>query len=416
MQILRLKRSKAIQFLWTAYFTAGVFFLPCILTTAAHDPLLALFGAKEYLLYPLVAFAVFLGFENSSIAEIVGFFRWLALLVLPTAAVALLQLRLPPEHWLNLSVDGQSLEGFSAAGYLRVSSTFSFVAQYCSFINAEVFIAMIALNNLRGVSFLPRLAYLSVVPLLIVSSYVTGSRGAVLVNCVVIAIAAGLSLMKFQARSAVRILFIVGGLLLTLAVVHLAFPDAFAAYSEREDGQLLGASSEIQQRIYDSTFGWMSGITTTPFLGYGLGIMSNGSELISSYALATRAYTWTETDFATTLFEGGFYLILVWYGFRYYVMYQVTRRFLAMKSGELSVPCAFCIGFVIVIGLSGTLAIQPPIAIWWWLSVGTSLLVWWKSVGPKPDAPDAQPPPPSAAVPGKIRGRSSYAERLHAGQ
>ena len=409
VQVLRLRRPPVLDFLWVAYMAEIVFFLPLIIQTAAHDPLLALFGAKEYLLYPIVAFAIFIAFERSTLPEVIGFFRGLALLVIPTAALALVQIHLPPEHWLNLSVEGGSLEGFSAAGYLRVSSTFSFVAQYCAFLNAEVFIAMIALNTLKGVNWFLKLIYLSIVPLLVISSYITGSRSAVLVNCIIIAIAAGLSLLQFQARSAIRVIVIIGGLLLALVVSRYAFPDAFTAYSARQEGQLLGATTEIQQRIYSDTFGWMSDIFTTPILGSGLGIMSNGSEMISSYAGTTRAFSWTETDFATTLFEGGIYLVLIWYAFRYFVIYQTLRRFLQM-TGDLSVAGSFCLGFVITIGLTGTLGIQPPIAIWWWLSVGTALLLWWKNVGPQEGAAPSDPPPPSARK--VLRGRSAYADRL----
>jgi hypothetical protein len=353
-----------------------------------------------------------MSFETATMAEIVRFFRWLALLVIPTALIALLQLRLPASHWLNESVDGNSLDGFSAGGYLRVSSTFSFVAQYCAFIDAEVFIAMIALNRLRDTNFVWKVVYLSIVPLLIISSYVTGSRGAVLICCLIIALAAGLALLKFQVRSAGRILVIIGGLLLTLVVARMVFPSAFAAYAEREQGQLIGASSEIQTRIYDSMFGWINGISSTPFFGYGLGIMSNGSEMLSAYAFQERAYSWTETDLATTLFEGGFYLVIIWYAFRAYVIFQVFRRYLSLKGEELSVPCAFCVAFVIIIGVSGTLAIQPPIAIWFWLSVGTALLIWWKIVEtvPPPTNPDDPAPPPAKK---KFRGQSAYAERLH---
>jgi hypothetical protein len=413
IQVILLKRPPAIQFLWIGYLAAVVLFLPCIISTAAHDPILAIFGAKQYLLYPMVAFAVFLGFEDSPVQEIVRFFRWMALLIIPTTVIALIQLRLPASHWLNLSVDGGDLQGFSAAGHLRVSSTFSFVAQYCAFINAEVFIAMIALNNLKDVGWLRKLIFLSLVPLLIISSYVTGSRGAVLVNCVIVAIAAMLSLMKFQARSALRIIVIIGALLLTLTITQYVFPEAFAAYSEREQGQLIGASTEIQNRIADSLFNWTRSISTTPFFGYGLGIMSNGSEMVSNYAFTVRAYSWTETDFATTLFEGGFYLMIVWYGFRFFVIYQTLRRFLAMRGDELALPGAFCVGFIAIIGFNGTLAIQPPIAIWWWLAVGTSTVIWWKSMETKKPDPKASPTPPTPPLRQKIKGQSAYAERLH---
>ena len=419
IQVMRQKRPPTINFLWVAYLAEIVLFLPLILYTAAQDPILAVFGAKEYLLYPMVAFGVFLGFEKSTWPEIVGFFRWIALLVLPTAGIALLQLHLPPTHWLNLSVDGAELDAFSAGGHLRVSSTFSFVAQYCAFINAEVFITVIALNSLKDVRFFGKAIYLSIIPLLIVSSYITGSRGAVLTNCVTIAMATALSLVKFESRSTFRIVLIIGALIMTLAVSRLVFPSAFEAYADRERGQLLGASSEIQDRMYDTMFDWMNNVATTPFFGSGLGIMSNGSEVLSRYAFNQREFTWTETDFASTLFEGGIYLIVVWYGFRYFVIYQAITHFMRVRDRALSLPGAFCAGFVITVGLTGTLGIQPPIAIWWWLAVGTSFLIWGKSVeaiatGAKPKS-DTLPPPPGPAQPEKkVRGQSAYAERLHA--
>jgi hypothetical protein len=416
LQLLRLKRPQALDFLWLAYLVEIVLFLPVIVQTATNDPLLAIFGAKEYLLYPIVAFAVFIAFENATVQEITVFFRWLVLLIFPTTALALVQLHLPASHWLNLSVGGDSLEGFSAGGHLRVSSTFAFVAQYCCFINAEVFITIIALNNLQGVKWQSKMFYLLTVPLLIVSAYVTGSRGAVLINCLIIGLAGIFSLLKFQARSAFRIVGIAVGLLAILALAQYLLPDAFAAYSVRQNGEMIGVTSEIQERVYNAFFSWTQDAFTTPFLGRGLGIMSNGSETLSAYAAATREYSWTETDYATTLFEGGLYLMFIWYGFRFFVIYQVTRRFLFTSKNELSVPGAFCVGYVIVIGMTATLGIQPPIAIWWWFAVGTTLLLWWKCVEPKKDGNPPETLPQTPVQMGKLRGQSSYSERLHAHQ
>jgi hypothetical protein len=413
IQVMWLRRSSAIQWLWTAYVVEVILFVPLILSTAWHDPVLAIFGAKEYLLYPIVGFATFMAFENSTVADIIGFYRWIALLVIPTTGIALYQLHLPADSWMNMSVAGESLEGFSANGVLRVSSTFSFVAQYCAFLNAQVFITAIALSNLRGVPLFRRLVYFSIVPLLILGCYMTGSRGAVLTNLVVLAAACGLSLMKFQARSAIRFVVIIVVLGLTLAATQYAVPDAFQVYSTREEGQLVGASSEVRDRVYDSFFGWTSDISTTPILGYGIGVMSNGSETLSDYAAVIRGANWTETDFASTLFEGGIYLVVIWYLFRYFVIFQCVRRFLAVRSDELSVPMSFAVGVVIVIGMFETLGIQPPIAIWWWFAVGSVLLFWWKSQDPsQPNSESTTPKigPPTAQ---KVRGQSSYAARLH---
>ena len=46
-----------------------------------------------------------------------------------------------------MSVDGESLEDFSSAGHLRVSSTFSFVSQFCCFLNMQMFMVFFALHG-----------------------------------------------------------------------------------------------------------------------------------------------------------------------------------------------------------------------------------------------------------------------------
>jgi hypothetical protein len=410
--LLRMTRPPAIDFLWLAYLVLLALFLPVILLTALHDPLLALFGAKQYLLYPLVGFAVFYAFYDSDLKQIVRFFRWTTLLIIPTFIVAVIQIRLPPTHWLNLSVEGGVLDAFTAGGKLRVSSTFSFVAQYGAFLNAEFFMLIIALNQRRDLNFFGKAVYFGLVPLFVISTYITGSRGAVIGCIVVVILAFGLLMMKFQARSTARLMAITLGLAVIILVGQYFFPDEFAAYAEREQG-LFGISGEIQHRALDSLFNWMAGIFSVPFFGNGLGIMSNGSDTFSDYAGHLRLVAgWTETDFATTLFEGGFYLILVWYGIRYYIIYQTAYRFVADVHEGLSLPASFCQAYVILLGLTATLGMQPPMAIWWWMAVGTSLLLWWKCVEPKRDEQGlvlAPAPPPSK----KMRGRSAYAERLH---
>jgi hypothetical protein len=409
--VLRMRSHPAIEFLWAAYVSIGVLFLPIIMSTALHDPFLALFGMKEYLLYPIVAFAVFLALKDSTIDEIVQFFRPLAILIIPAVLVAIWELQLPQTHWLNLSVEGENLQGFSAGGELRVSSTFSFVAQFCCFLNAQIFIAVVALTHFRGIKWLWLPIYLALFPLLIIGAYVTGSRGAVVGDTMLIVIAAGLSSIKLQFRALFRVVALVGGLLITITVAQYFYPHLFAAYSAREGGQLIGVSGEIQSRVYYSFFSWMGQASNTPLLGYGIGVMSNGSDTISDYADTYRSLgVWTETDFATTLFEGGIYLVLIWYGFRYYVIFQTLRRFLLDVRGELTMSAAFCQAFVILIGMTGTLGIQPPVAIWWWLAVGTSLLLSWKCVEPVKNTPQPEAPAPVAK---KIRGRSAYADRLH---
>jgi hypothetical protein len=404
------KIPPAIHFLFIGYVAAIILFVPCIFSTATHDPLLAVFGAKQYLLYPIVGIATFVAFQNATVTDVIAFCRRVALLMIPTGLVAVLQTQLSPDNWLNLSVDGASLADFSSAGHLRVSSTFSFVSQFCGFLNMEMFMLFLALHGWKTLE--KKWLYVLPVVLLVVCSYLTGSRGAVVGNTMVIVIAVALCVLRFEVGKIANLLWIGGFLFVVVVSFQYLFPSLMATYSVREGGQVVGVSPEVRERVYGAFFGWMAHAHSVPFFGNGLGIMSNGSDSLSAYSRSFRSTQWTETDLATTYFEGGTYLMFVWYGFRYYIIYQTTRRILFGVSRALLLPAAFCQAFVILSGLTGTLGMQPPAAIWWWLGVGLSTTLWWKSVRPV-DEPPAPPPPERVIAPRGIRGRSAYAEQLH---
>jgi hypothetical protein len=443
--VTRHKLPAAVSFITSSYFLFAALLFPNILITFGHDPALAVFGAKEYLLYPIVGLSAFVVFQNASVPQVINFCRIIALLMIPTGLIGILQTQISPNSWINLSVDGKSLEDFSSAGHLRISSTFSFVSQFCTFLNMEMFMIFFALHGYKEIkSQLLKLALLMPLPLLVVCSYCTGSRGAVVGNSMVLAIAVVLSCVRFEVGKLMKFL-VVAGVVAGVAVgfQHL-FPSLMATYTVREKGHAFGVSDEVQTRVYQSFTGWIDDAAHTPFFGNGLGIMSNGSDSLSSYSRTFRRIgVWTETDIATTLFEGGPYLIFIWYGFRYFIIFVTTRNFLLETRRELFLPAAFCQADVILVGMTSTLGIQPPIAIWWWLSVGLSTVMWWRSLHPLEEAPVVVPPKPTktgmkpvplakatpaaaesrpvpatASTPAnpvatKTKGRSAYADRLH---
>jgi len=415
----RHKLPPAVAFLPVAYMAATFFMLPNIIVTATHDPILAIFGTKQYLLYPIVGLSVFIVFRNATIDEIVRFCRLVAFFMIPTGLVAIIQTRLPASHWLNMSVEGTTLEDFSSAGHLRVSSTFSFVAQFTCFLNMEMFMVFFAFLRFGKIkSSIKKLIYLLPLPLLVISCYLTGSRGAVVGNTMILVVALVLGFMRGELAKVMRFLAIAAVIAGVALLFQAFFPDLMRTYSVREQGHVFGVSDEIQDRVYRAMFGWMSDASTVPFFGNGLGIMSNGSDAFSTYARGFRLEEWTETDFATTLFEGGPYLIFVWYAFRYYIIFETTRRFLTQTSRELFLFGALLQGYIIVFGFTGTLALQPPVAIWWWLGVGLSVILSWRSTHPIEEPPPDSPKPPGPGntpnpVPQMVRGRSSYADRLH---
>ena len=345
---------------------------PCILLTATNSPILAVFGAKQYLLFPAVAVAMGIAYLPNHRQQLYSLFRLIAWSVVVTTLVSVAQNRLPASNWLNLSVAGTDLSNFSAGGYLRVSSTFPFVGQYCYYLNALCYCLPVYFflnDSLRG--WTVKLQALVFIGLFLVGTFVTGSRTSV-VGSAGILCASGLLLAVCGGPKAVlKILIPVGVGIALLGLIQTVYPEFFAAYNSRTSEA--SHNAELAERIQHGLLGWTDGWENAPpsLLGYGLGVMSNGSDKLSAYAAQWRASGfWTETDQATTFFEGGWYLVLVWYGFRFWIVFRTLTLVLRLRRMDFRIAACFAWGFIAIIGLTGTLALQPQEAIWWWLAVG----------------------------------------------
>ena len=350
--------------------------LPCFYNTLLKDPVLAVFGMMQYCLFPFVGVVVCAAFLQVGGNHILAFLRLLACSLLVTVGVALIQNHLPTSHWLNQSIDGTDLNAFSAGGRLRVSSTFAFVAQYCIYLNAmaAILIAHLALNY-RKKSPLFWLSAAALVIAFLVGTFITGSRSAVLGSVAVIA--AGLSAALFtRGRRMVGLVF---ALMLIAAVDYLAthalLPESFSAYEARTHGGATDHNIEgMTDRLGKTFFGWTSWCNMVPFFGNGIGIESNGSEKFSAYAKMAKAeWGWMESDQSAVLFEGGIYLMLVWYGFRLFIILYSGSCLLGIRDPKLALASSFSWGFVAATGSMANLSTQAPAAIWWWLNVGLIL-------------------------------------------
>ncbi|MCJ8210234.1 hypothetical protein MUY27_10970 [Mucilaginibacter sp. RS28] len=365
--------SNTILKSWKIIFIA---FIPCIIQTALHDPVLAIFGIKQYLLYIVVGLLVPIAFPPSRILEFRTFLSIFIFLLIPTALIAIVQNSLPATHWLNRSVDGDSLEGFSAAGYLRVSSTFAFTGQYswfldvvCGFFAATFFFP----------SFKRKKKYLNILLLSLaglslgVGAFITGGRTAVLGcgGCLLIGFI--FASIKSPGRFVLRGIAMIAVFFMLLGVIRAVKPEFFAAYDARSTGtEERSHSQEIEGRVSEELFAWVGWLFRQDLLpmlfGRGLGVMSNGSDKISAYAAVERSFG-AEADYITTAWEGGVYLMIIWYGFRIWAIFFCIRIW--VKSVNLGVPIAFLLGFVIIIGLYSFIAKQPPLNIWFWLTIGS---------------------------------------------
>jgi len=374
------KFPDVITKLKSLWFILFILFLPILHFTSFKDPVLAVFACKQYLLYIVIGVAVAVAFPIYKEQNFRRFIFFTSLMIIPTTLVAVLQNSLPSSHWINLSVGGDSLEAFSAGGYLRVSSTFSFTAQYSWFLIAEsFFLAASFFMPPKEFSWLKTgllpLVFSVLGLMLAISAFITGGRTAVL-GC------ASTILLGFLLIAARRPgWFFKGALVISfcaiiLSAVRTVKPEFFMAYDERSSGtESLTHSEEIINRILGGFTEWVDWFTDQDLIsiwfGNGLGIMSNGAAAVSSYASEIRqSGFWTEGDVATTFWEGGIYLAVIWYGFRLSMIFLSYRLWRMLKNKTLASAASVPFAYVCIQGLTAQFGIQSPLSIWWWLAIG----------------------------------------------
>ena len=365
--------TKSVNAITGPWILFAVLLFPVAVNTLALDPKLVVFGGKQYLLFPIVAVAVIRAFPPDNREPLRHFGYLLALLVLPTSAVAVVQLGLPASHWLNQGIGGSDLSGFSAGGVLRVSSTFPFVAQFTMFLNAMVFglgLSYVLGRPKKLPQFLKSIPFALILLSYVISVFATGSRTSVMGALAMFAIAALLALVGGHARSAQKVLGLGVLIVGSYFIGQWLKPDAFVAYERRTSGDLAG---EVEGRFQHAFINWRHGLRGAPptVFGYGLGVMSNGSDKVSPYARSWRERKiWGEADLPNIMFEGGWWLVFTWMSFRIYMIIQCVSLCQRLKASKYHLAACTACGYIVVTGLSGTLGTQPPLSIWFWLAVG----------------------------------------------
>ena len=365
----------------------SLLFLPLLLFTGFKEVILAVFACKQYLLYVITAIILITSFSIHKENRFRIFVFFIISLLAPTTVVAILQNSLPPTHWLNLSVTGESLESFSAAGYLRVSSTFSFTGQYSWFLNAETFLLIVSffmppdLKLLSG-RFVKPAIYFSLALMLFISAFITGGRTAVIGSGAILTLGLLLIGMKRPAWLFSKGLIIAFSCVVCFSIVKEIRPQFFATYDERSNGYGgMTQNEELSARIVGGFTDWTTWFweedAAAILLGNGLGVMSNGSNQVSTYAARIRANGfWTEGDVPTTFWEGGIYLALIWYGFRLSIIFLCFRIWRAIKDNAFASAGSVTFAYITISGITSQFGMQPPLYIWWFVAVGVLIFIY----------------------------------------
>ncbi len=330
----------------------------------------------------------------------------LLLLLPPMTLLAVKQFQAGPLSSWNVGAGGEvGGQLYAAAGKVRASGTFSFatgLATYLALTTAYL------LDDLLGARTYPRWLSIAAVPAMVLTLGVSGSRTAVIAVTMVCSLVVYIAFRRpKQMGGAVR--FILLAVMAAVALVWFApvFMEGIAVQRERfESGG--GVQQGIVVRFFQDFIAAGSALTHAPPLGMGLGVGTNvGAKLLQGY----REFALGEGEWQRVILENGALLGVAYLGLRLAILLAAIFTALRAYREGRNLP-------LLLMGAGGLdLAIaqfgQPTTL---GFAVFTTGLAFAAAVpGATTTSPLPQritPKPASTAV----RGRSSYAERLHGGE
>jgi hypothetical protein len=228
---------------------------------------------------------------------------WVLLALVPMSLLMVAQFQAPPGSWLNGTASGEGEQIVAALGKVRTAGPFSFVVGVVAYFGlATGFLVWAALK--RGVY---RNAVLIAAGIaLLIGIAVSGSR-SVVGGCAVVV--SSLLLVLFVRPGAVNrfgqtlLVTVVLGFLVTKTPV---FKEGLGVLTERFSSVAEAEEQSIAAGLISRVFGNFTEAVRVypdaPFLGYGLGIGTNGG---AKFLTGQNAFLLAEGEFARLVLESG---------------------------------------------------------------------------------------------------------------
>jgi hypothetical protein len=289
--------------------------------------LLSIVGLKNYLLYAPLAFVV--PYMFTSLHDLEHKLRKYAIIMIPFAALGLLQFTLPPDHWINNyapSSDPESVRYISMFGVederVRTTGPFSYLGGYNAFLTVMLYLGLglVASKNWRLSGNLWPWAFVIVV---IAAMFTTGSRQPIYGTM----ITAPMVLYIWGSRGIVSMRHVVrigiGSVLISI-ILTLIVPKAMEAYQYRAQN-----SDSATDRVLDTIIEPYSSLMESPIIGTGIGSTHGSAVAI----LGTKDYSWLNGK----LYEEEGSRVLEETGVIGFILVYATRIWLLVKAINLGV-------------------------------------------------------------------------------
>jgi hypothetical protein len=266
----------------------------------------SLFGLHANFLHLPLIFVVA---EYFDLEEVKKMGKWLLVLLVPMAFIAVLQFRGGPDARINVGAGGEiGGQLFAATGRVRASGTFSFVTGLVSFLALS---AAFLIYHFLEKKVYPRVLAWVALPALVLALGVCGSRSAVAAVSLVMAAACLVCLRSWEKFGTV----LVRGLSIYLVFLALNHSDIFRAGVEVQRSRFEsagGVKDGIVERYFGEFASALHAAKGAPLLGTGLGM---GTSAGAAILTQERKFLLGEGEWSRVLLElgpilGSFFLLL----------------------------------------------------------------------------------------------------------
>ncbi|MBI1857509.1 MAG: hypothetical protein HYR97_00085 [Candidatus Melainabacteria bacterium] len=343
-------------------FVMLVWSLICAINPQLKSVIVSVLGLVIYFYY--VPIIYILPQVINSKEQLIHYLKVFSVISVVPLTLGIIQFLSPYDSSINQYVGGE-LEALAFVGeYVRVSSTFSYISGYASYLNILVLIVVYLLSlRILSVKFT---VFLNVVFMLgMINLFMTGSRGPfyhTLISIVVYLALAGFINRKFILKYLPRLIAVVA---LSFGVINFTYigKEAFVSFSSR--GQ-----EDIPMRI-SRTF-------TTPFThikdigiyGYGLGSTYQGvANILGEQYFKEEITTTIEDEPFRIMWETGLFGFIIAYVLRFLLMFYFWLMMKRLKDPTFRPLALMCILFQtqFFFGLASLIFNHTTSLIYWFL-------------------------------------------------
>jgi hypothetical protein len=328
--------------------------------------LLSVIGFKNYLLYAPLAFVVPYMFSSSKDLE--QKLRIYAIIMIPFAALGLVQFAFGPDHWINsyLSHDPENarvMALFGAEEKARTTGTFSYLGGYTAFLTVMLYLGL-GLAASKNWRISGNLWPWTLVVITIAAMFTTGSRGpiyaSVITAPVVLYIWASRGLM-----SSGKLLKISFACIFIAIIVTFIATEAIEAY----DYRARHADNPID-RVLSPLTELYSAVGESPIIGSGMASAHASAATI----MGTNDYWWLDGKFfeietARVLQETGVIGFILVYAARIWLLVKAISLGLRLRT-PLYVAMAGVIAGLFAQDLALFVVNNPTAGIYYWFAAG----------------------------------------------